>query len=88
MRGSQNRLALLEVGISYARATGQADVLPAIVSEARSRQAYELELEARLAQAQLSGDSSQLAALRTEALSHGFRYSARRAAEAGAKLSH
>jgi tetratricopeptide (TPR) repeat protein len=83
IRDSQNGLARLEVGISYARVTGQPDRLPAIVSEARSRHAFGLELEGRLAQAQLSRDGSQLAALRTEALSRGFRYLARRAAEAG-----
>jgi eukaryotic-like serine/threonine-protein kinase len=88
VRNSQNRLARLEVGISYARVTGQADGLPSIISEARSRHAYELELEGRLAEGQLSRDGAQLAALRIQALSHGFRYLARRAGEARAGLSH
>lgn len=88
VRDSQYRLARLEVGISHARVTGQVEGLPSIVSEARSRHAYELELEGRLAEAELSHDASQLAAFRTEALSHGFRYLARRAAEASAQLLH
>ena len=87
-RDSQYRLVRLEVGISYARVTGQAGGLPSIVSEARSRHAYDLELEGRLAEAQLSRDRAQLAALRNEALAHGFRYVARRADEASAGLSH
>jgi TolB-like protein len=88
VRDSQNRIARLEVGISYARVTRQAAGLPSIVSEARTRHAYELELDGRLAEAELSRDSSQLAALRNEALSRGFRYLARRAAEFGAGSSH
>jgi hypothetical protein len=47
-----------------------------------------LEQEAWLAQAQLSRESSQSAALRMEASSHSFRYLARRAAEDNARLSH
>ncbi|HXM44222.1 MAG TPA: tetratricopeptide repeat protein [Bryobacteraceae bacterium] len=88
VRSSQQRLARLEVGISYARVTGQADELPAIVSEARSMHAFELELKGRLAEAQLSRDGAQLAALRIEAATHGFRYLARRCDEASAGVSH
>jgi ATP/maltotriose-dependent transcriptional regulator MalT len=88
LRESQYRVARLEVGISYVRLTGYMSLLTSIVSEARAKRIYDLELEGRLAQAQLSRDSSQLAALRIEALSHGFRYLARRATEASAGLSH
>jgi len=88
VRDSQHGLLRMEVGIAYARVTLQPDDLLPIIAEARCRHAYELELEGRLAQAQLSRNGSQLAALRTEAISRGFRYVARRAAEAGADLSH
>jgi eukaryotic-like serine/threonine-protein kinase len=88
VRDSQYCLARLEVGISCARATGQADGLPAIVSEARARHAYGLELEGRLAEAELARDAAQLAAVRGDALGHGFGYLARRAADVSARLSH
>jgi tetratricopeptide (TPR) repeat protein/TolB-like protein len=88
VRGSQYRLVYLEVGISYARVMRRPDGLPAILSEARSRHAYELELEGRLAEAELARSSTRLSTVRAEALSHGFRYLARRATEAADKVSH
>ena len=81
VRDSQSRLLRMEVGTAYARVTGHTEVLPAIISEARSSGAYAPELEARLAQAELAHDPARLAAIRQEALSRGFRYLARRADE-------
>jgi TolB-like protein len=74
VRGSQHRLARLEVGITRARVTGRSDFLPNLIAEAHSRHAYELELEARMTSAQLERRSEDLAALRSEALSRGFKY--------------
>jgi hypothetical protein len=51
--------------------------LLALIAEAQSRQAYELELEARLAKATLSADAAGLAALRVEATNRGYRFLAR-----------
>lgn len=79
VRGSQLRLARLEISITLARVTGRPGLLPDLVSEAHSIHVYELELEARMAAAQLSGKTQELAALRREALSHGFKYMARSA---------
>jgi TolB-like protein len=78
---SQFRLIRLEVAIAHARVTGAAGALPDLISEARARQACEWEMEGRLVAAELSRDTAQLAALRTEAFSRGFRYVARQAAE-------
>ena len=80
---SQFRLIRLEVAIAYARLTRAPEALPSLIAEAHRRHAYELELEAKLAAAELSRDRGLLVAVRTEALTRGFRYQARRAAEAG-----
>lgn len=77
IRASQLRLVRLEVGITLAQATGRPELLPELISEAHSRHAYELELEARIAAAQMSGKTKELDAIRSEALSHGFKYMAR-----------
>jgi hypothetical protein len=71
---SQCRLIAIEVGIARARVLSDAKSLPALVAEARSRQAYELELQGRLTKAELSHDGSQLAALRIEATNRGYRF--------------
>jgi TolB-like protein len=81
MRDSQWRLERLEVGISYARVTGRTEGLNSIVSEARSSHAYELELEGRLAEAEVARDSSAREAVRAEASSHGYLYLARLASQ-------
>jgi len=80
---SQFRLIRLEVAIAYARVTRAPEALPFLIAEAHGRHAYELELEAKLAAAELSRDRGLLAAVLSEARSRGFRYQARRAAEAG-----
>jgi hypothetical protein len=81
VRDSPGRLLRMEVGMAYARVTGHAEVLPAIISEAHAIHAYEPELEARLTEAELARDPARLAAVRQEALSHGFRYMVRRVDE-------
>lgn len=86
VRNSQNRLIRMEVGISYARVTGRGEVLAAIIAEARSSHAYAWELAGRLTKAGLAHDDRQMAAVRAEALAHGFRYLARRADEAATFL--
>jgi hypothetical protein len=75
---SQYRLIRIRAGIVLARATGDAHGLAPLVAEARARHAYELELEGRLAADEMTRNTAQLAALRTEAFSRGFRYMARR----------
>jgi ATP/maltotriose-dependent transcriptional regulator MalT len=74
---SQCRPIAIEVGIARARVLSDAGDLPALIAEARSRQAYELELGARLVQAELSRDATGAAALRAEARSRGYRFLAR-----------
>jgi TolB-like protein len=74
VRGSQHRLARLEIGITRAKVTARPDLLPELIAEAHSSHAYEIELKARMTAAQLEGRSEDLPALRGEALSHGFKY--------------
>jgi Tfp pilus assembly protein PilF/TolB-like protein len=74
---SQYRLIAVEVGIARTRVLSDARGLPALIAEARSRQAYELELQGRLVLAELSRDGAGLAALRTEARNRGYRFLAR-----------
>jgi hypothetical protein len=76
-RDSQWRLARLEVGISYARVTGHAEELNRIIAEAHSMHAFQPELEARLARADLAHDAGEKAAVHADALSHGYLYLAR-----------
>ena len=80
---SQFRLIRLEVAIANACVTGAADQLPPLIREARTLNDYELEIEGRVASAQLAHNSAQLAAIQKEALSRGFRNIAREAAVPG-----
>ncbi|MGA2131467.1 MAG: hypothetical protein ABSH50_04055 [Bryobacteraceae bacterium] len=87
VRDSQAWLARVEVGIACAQVTGHASMLPALISEAAVRHAFELEMRGRLAQAELAHDERGMAAVRAQALRHDFRYLARGAAVADTRLS-
>jgi eukaryotic-like serine/threonine-protein kinase len=76
-RDSQWRLARLEIGIAYARVTGRTEELNRIIAEAHSTHAFQPELEARLARADLAHDAAERAAVHADALSHGYLYLAR-----------
>jgi tetratricopeptide (TPR) repeat protein len=80
---SQFRLIRLEVAIASARVMETAEQLPPLIREARALKDYELEIEGRVASAQLSHNSAQLAAIQKEALSRGFRNIAQEAEAPG-----
>ena len=81
MEHSQFRLIRLEVAIANARVRGDAAALSSLIADARSLHAYELEIFARLAQAELTHNRRQLDSIRHEAHDRGFEYVARRALE-------
>jgi tetratricopeptide (TPR) repeat protein len=77
---SQYRLIRLEVAVTQARVMESEDQFPPLIAEAHALHDYELEIEGRLALAQISHNRVQLAAIQKEALSRGFRYVARETA--------
>jgi TolB-like protein len=77
VRNSQDQLTRMEIGITHAQLTRQAEQLQQLIAEARASDAYELELEARMAAAKLDGNAQSLTALRSQAIRHGFKHLAR-----------
>jgi hypothetical protein len=77
VRQSQAQLTRTAIGITRARVTRDAALLPGLIAEARRSHEYELELEALMAEAQIGGKSQELAALRHQAVSRGFKHLAR-----------
>jgi hypothetical protein len=74
VRQSQAQLTRTAIGITRARVTRDAALLPGLIAEARRSHEYELELEALMAEAQIGGKSHELAALRDRAVSRGFKH--------------
>jgi TolB-like protein len=77
VRQSQAQLTRTAIGITRARVTRDAALLPGLIAEAKRSHEYELELEARMAEAQIGGKSQELASLRHQAVSRGFKHLAR-----------